>query len=286
MLELAFTTTDGRLWHSVRNPDGSWAATDNMASHIVIPFAVTAVAASSRAAGELDVLYTTSDGELWLATRSAGAWGPVEGLSGITGNIGTIAAITAASCQPSQTQLMLATREGGLWHTIMSAAGGSPEVIGNVKGQIGDPGVVVAVAAAGSAPGIAQFMFATVDGGLWHTIRNADGSWTGLGDVKGQIGDPGPVTSVSAASSAPGVVQFTFTTADGGLWHTIRDANGSWTGLGNVKGQVGDQGAMSAVAAASTTANQAHYLVTLWFRLLIQPREMVGYHGLRPVSSG
>jgi hypothetical protein len=260
-LELAFTTTDGRLWHSVRNPDGSWTATDNMASHIVIPFAVTAVAASSRVAGELDLLYTTADGELWLATRSAGAWGSVEELGGVTGNIGTITAITVASCQPSQTQIMLATREGGLWHTIMYATGGWQPVIGDVKAKIGDPGVVVAVAAASPAPGVAQFMFATVDGGLWHTVRNADGTWTGLGNVKGQIGDPGPVTGVSATSSAPGVVQFMFTTADGGLWHTIRNADGTWTGLGNVKGQIGDQGAMSTVAAASTTANQAQYLI-------------------------
>ena len=29
-----------------------------------------------------------------------------------------------------------------------------------------------------------QYMFATDDGHLWHTLRHADGTWAGLGDVK------------------------------------------------------------------------------------------------------
>jgi hypothetical protein len=260
-VELAFITADARLWHSVRNPDGTWTAADNVASHILIYSAVTAVTAASSAAGQLELIYTTADGGVWQAVRDAsGTWGYPTEDNGIFGNIGTITAIAATSCDPSQAQLMFATHEGGLWHSIQQAGGGWTLPIGDVHGQIGDPGVVVAVAAAAAAPGTSAFMFATADGGLWHTMRNPDGTWTGLGNVKGQIGDPGPVTGVAAAGSAPGVVQFMFTTADGNLWHTIRQANGTWTGLGNVKGQIGDQGAMSIAAAASSTVNQAQFL--------------------------
>ena len=44
-----------------------------------------------------------------------------------------------------------------------------------------------------------QFMFATQDGHLWHTIRNPDGTWTGLGDVQGEFAIPGPVAAVAGA---------------------------------------------------------------------------------------
>jgi len=47
---------------------------------------------------------------------------------------------------------------------------------------------------------------------LWHTLRRADGTWSGLGDVEGQFAIPGPVTAVAAASGAPGETQFIFTT--------------------------------------------------------------------------
>jgi hypothetical protein len=260
-IEMAFVTTDGRLWHTVRNPDGTWAAADNVASHILIVGAVTAVAAASSAAGQLELIYTTANGAIWQAVRSAaGTWGTPENFSPLWGNVGRITALAATSCDPSQTQLMFATREGGLWHSIQQAGGGWTLPLGDVHGQIGNPGVVVAAAAADAAPSTSAFMFATVDGGLWHTMRNPGGAWTGLTNVKGQIGDPGPVVGVTAAGSAPGVVQFMFTTADGNLWHTIRQANGTWTGLGNVKGQIGDQGAMSILAAASSAANQAQFL--------------------------
>ena len=74
---------------------------------------------------------------------------------------------------------------------------------------------------------------------LWHTIRQANGGWTGLGNVNSVFSIPGPVAAVSATSDGvTGETQFMFTTADGHLWHTIRQANGGWTGLGNVNSQL------------------------------------------------
>ena len=96
--------------------------------------------------------------------------------------------------------------------------------------------------------------------GSGAAVGPGSGTWTGLGDVEGQIGNPGVVVAVAAAGAGPGMSQFMFATADGGLWHTIRQANGTWTGLGNVKGQIGDPGAISAVTAASSAAGQAQFL--------------------------
>jgi hypothetical protein len=38
---------------------------------------------------------------------------------------------------------------------------------------------------------------AVTDRGLFHTVRNSDGTWTRMGNVKQVTGDPGPVTRVS-----------------------------------------------------------------------------------------
>ena len=82
---------------------------------------------------------------------------------------------------------------------------------GDVNGQIGNPGPVVAVAAAASGAGDVQFALTTAAGGLFHTIRRATG-WTPAGDIKGQIGNPGRASAIAATSTATGLAQFAFTT--------------------------------------------------------------------------
>lgn len=50
-------------------------------------------------------------------------------------------------------------------------------------------------------------------GHLWHTMRQPNGSWTGLGDVNGQFAIPGPVAAVSSCGDGVnGQTQFMFTT--------------------------------------------------------------------------
>jgi hypothetical protein len=87
-------------------------------------------------------------------------------------------------------------------------------------------------------------------------MRNANGAWTGLGDVNGQFHIPGPVAAVSACGDAVnGQTQFMFTTTDGHLWHTMRNANGAWTGLGDVNGQFHIPGPVAAVSACGDAVN-------------------------------
>src|SRR6266516_2700822 len=93
-------------------------------------------------------------------------------------------------------------------------------------------------------------MFATADGHLWHTLRRADGSWQGLGDVQSPFTIPGPVTVVAAAGDdTAGGTQHIFATTDGHLWHTLRRADGSWQGLGDVQSQFTIPGPVTVVAA-------------------------------------
>jgi hypothetical protein len=262
LAQFIFATTDGGLWHTIRNPDGSWTGLGNVKGQIGDPGAVGAVAAASSSAGLAQFIFATTDGGLWHTIRNPdGSWTRAGDVKVQIGDPGAVGAVAAASSSAGLAQFIFATTDGGLWHTIRNPDGSWTRA-GDVKGQIGNPGIVVAVAAASSAPGEAQFMVATADGGLWHTVRRPDGSWTRAGDVKGQIGNPGSVVAVAAGACAPQDVQFMFATADGGLWHTIRQPDGSWTGAGNVKGQIGNPGAISAVAAASSSAGLAQFLFT------------------------
>jgi hypothetical protein len=98
---------------------------------------------------------------------------------------------------------------------------------------------------------------------LWHTLRTPDGKWSGLGDVQGQFAIPGPVAAVAGAAGAvPGETQWMLTTSDGHLWHTARNPNGTWSGLGDVEGQFAIPGAVATVAAAQGAPGQTQFMMT------------------------
>src|SRR5205807_1238129 len=147
-----------------------------------------------------------------------------------------------------ETQYMFATADGHLWHTLRRADG-SWTVLEDVQSQFTIPGPVTVVAATrNGVAGETQYMFATANGHLWHTIRWASGRWQNLVDVQSQFAIPGPVTVVAATGDGvAGETQYMFATADGHLWHTIRRAD-SWTGLEDVQSQFAIPGPVTAVA--------------------------------------
>jgi hypothetical protein len=95
-------------------------------------------------------------------------------------------------------------------------------------------------------------------GGMWHTIRAADGNWLPFGDVKSQASDPGAFFDVSiAGNDASGELHVVGETdQDGNLWHTIRAADGNWLPFGDVKAATGtDPGYLGFVATAVIGGN-------------------------------
>jgi len=139
------------------------------------------------------------------------------------------------------------------------------------------PDKVAAVAGSGGAPGETQFMFTTEDGHLWHTLRRADGSWTGLGDATAVIGVPAPIVTVAGSGGASGETQYLFSNSGVGLWHSLRRADGSWTGLGDAKAALpvpapfvdGPFGAVAAanVPAANGPSGETQFMFVAYIRL-------------------
>jgi hypothetical protein len=146
------------------------------------------------------------------------------------------------------------TDVGGMWHTIRHADGSWVASFGDVKAQeANDPGYFAAVGCAGVGDEL-HVVGLTDVGGMWHTIRHADGSWVAsFGDVKGQeANDPGYFAAVGCAGVGD-ELHVVGLTHVGGMWHTIRHADGSWVpSFGDVKAQeANDPGHFSMVACAA-----------------------------------
>lgn len=105
-------------------------------------------------------------------------------------------------------------------------------------------------------------MVGVVDGQLWHTIREFDGTWQKqFGHIEAVAGnDPGPFTAVGcAASDEPDLGLQVVGVVDGQLWHTIRRQDGSWQDLRGIQGQESNNpGAFTAVSCANDSGFTLH----------------------------
>ncbi|MBD3919070.1 hypothetical protein H8B09_09915 [Paenibacillus sp. PR3] len=105
-------------------------------------------------------------------------------------------------------------------------------------------------------------------GRLMHTVRNADGSWQPMVDLKAALNIMGPIMSIAGASNDNGDTHFVFVTlwADSGipgeLWHLIRHSDGSWSQPESLSRVFNITIGVSAVAAAAGANGSVHYAFT------------------------
>ncbi len=255
-LHLCGTTgRDQSLWFTMRNQAGTWQPffdAETMTGRIGILEDISVALVNN----DMHVCVTDSSGGLWHSIRffSNAIFTPLGDVKGQTGNPGPIARVSTAQIN-GELHVCAVDTNGNLWHAIRHT--NSWTAFGDVKGQSGNPGAFIDVTAAEVAGelhvvGTTSFFFGS---GIWHVIRHADGSWTKFGDVKAQCGNPGLALQLDAAGVS-GELQLVVTTFTflpvfpGGIMHTVRHADGSWTRFGDVKGQAGDKGATFAVACA------------------------------------
>ena len=100
--------------------------------------------------------------------------------------------------------------------------------IGNVFGQTGNIGNLDEVSATMWNGDLHVVVSQHSTHHLFHTIRFANGSWTGFGDVEAVVGNIGAVGHFSLTTASDGVHLFVSDAAGAHLYHTIRFPNGSW----------------------------------------------------------
>jgi tyrosinase-like protein len=265
-LQLVGLIDGGGMWHTIRYADGSWQRVfgDVKGVESNDPGFFSAVACAG-VNDELQLAGLTDGGGMWHTIRHAdGSWQPFFGdVKGVESNDpGHFSAIGCAGVN-DELQVVGLTDGGGMWHTIRHVDSWQPS-FGDVKGvESNDPGHFSAVACAavgGSTSGGDELhLIALTDaGGMWHTIRRADGSWQpSFGDVKGvESNDPGFFSAVGCAGIG-GDLHVVALTDAGGMWHTIRRADGTWQpSFGDVKGvESNDPGHFSAVACGAVNGD-------------------------------
>ncbi|GKU79030.1 hypothetical protein [Paenibacillus sp. L3-i20] len=194
--------------------------------------------------------------------NSDGSWQPLENLLNRFSIESPILSLAGAKGENGDTHLVFATIWGGpeeigqLWHSIR-LADGSWSGPNNLSQLLEISKGVAAVAAASGPNGTIQFIFTTSDGHLWHTIRESNGNWQPIGDLRKEVKVSGNVVALSGTGGADGATQFVFTTNDGHLWHTIRRANGSWQPLGNLSAELSTKwtGVVTTIAGAEGPSN-------------------------------
>jgi hypothetical protein len=202
-----------------------------------------------------------TDALLWHTIRYPTTWqaffGQIEG--SVTGGPQSFTNVTCGTVDGQSLQVVGVGSDGQLWHTIRNAAGTWQNFFGQIEGAVsGGPPRFTAVACAGTGAGL-QVVGVGSDGQLWHTIRNAAGTgWQNFfGLIEGGVtGGPPRFTDVSCGTVDGQSLQVVGVGSDGQLWHTIRNAAGTWQNFfGLIEGAVsGGPSSFTAVACAGTGA--------------------------------
>jgi hypothetical protein len=127
VLHVCGVTTDGRLMHTVRLPDGTWPAGQDLkdVAGDVGQFVNVGCAVSG---GALDVVGVTQEGRAWQATfQAGGAATPFVDLEALkTGAVGDwlAQACAAESSRPKELQVCGVTADGRLRHTTRTSGDG------------------------------------------------------------------------------------------------------------------------------------------------------------------
>lgn len=137
-LHLSGATWDGRLWHTIRFPNGPWQQFGDVEGQTGDRGTIRDVSCAT-VAGELHLCAVPGDGRLWHTIRFAnGTWQQFGDVEGQTGDRGSIREVSAGEASGAL-HVAATTGDGRLWHTIR-AANGTWQPFGDVEGQTGDRG--------------------------------------------------------------------------------------------------------------------------------------------------
>ena len=257
-LQLVGVGSDGNLWHTIRNAAGGWDGF-GLVEEVAPggPPSFRAVNCAGTGPG-LQVVGVGSDGNLWHTIRSAaGGWtgfGLIKQVA--AGGPHSFIDVSCTGIDGRTLQVIGVGYDGMLWETVRNADLSWAPFVRLESLAAGGPGTFKRVSCAGTGPGL-QVVGVGIDGKLWQILRNSStGKWSGIGLIEAvAAGGPAGFTDVSCSTADGLALQVVGVGNDGNLWHTIRDAAGSWTGFGLIEEVApGGPASFKAIACGETLA--------------------------------
>ena len=192
-IDVCGVTTDGRIWHTARNPLGSWFPFVDVKSNAGNPDPGIIVQVScAQIAGDLYLCAVSDDGHLWITGRSGvtGGWGNFIDVETFAGKGGFFIDVDCVNLH-DELHVIAATDDGRVLHTIRQSTW---PAFYDVKSRgTGDRGPALRVGAGGGILPQANLQLGVItrDGRLWQADRNPDGSWNAFDDVEATAGRRG-----------------------------------------------------------------------------------------------
>ena len=162
-LQVVALESDGQLWHTIRNPDGTWQPFFGLVENEVaggpqgFP-SFFAVSCGSADLESLQVVASGSDGQLWHTIRNPdGTWQPFFGLveNEVAGGPPNFYSVSCGSTDFESLQVVALGSDGQLWHTIRNPDGTWQPFFGLVENEVaGGPVSYQSAACAGTTQGL------------------------------------------------------------------------------------------------------------------------------------
>jgi hypothetical protein len=232
-LMLVGVGTDGELYHSTREFDGSWHPFHALRRGGIAGGPADFYSASCAGIhGVLHLIGQGSDGLLYHTVRFPdGRWRDYFELIDAE-VLGGPSAFSAAACAADGDCLQVVALDvnGQLHHTLREADGNWQQFRGLGRGQLYDaPARFVGISCA-TVGGCLHIVGAGADGRLYHTIRWPDGTWQRyFGVLGGQQYGGAPHFALSVGCARVGhALEVVAIGSDNRLFHATRRPDGSW----------------------------------------------------------
>ncbi|MFD6891720.1 S1 family peptidase [Streptomyces sp. NPDC059957] len=240
----ALVQSGSSLYQGVRVNDGSWTGFEDVqAQGAAGSIGGIRNSAAVGMNGDTHLLAVSNGGGLFHTIRKQdGTWGTFGNVFDVAGHLGNLTSVTAANI--GWDLHVVAVADGKALHTVRNAAGQWTPFRDITSGKVGN------VTAAATAVVRGELQVTTVIGGkAYHTIRQGNGNWLGWGDVAAAAGATGPITSISTVGSGDETHIVIATDNGTRQYHSVRNFDGNWTRLTELKDILGTVTAKSVATA-------------------------------------
>ncbi|MFJ2575311.1 hypothetical protein [Kitasatospora aureofaciens] len=257
------SSTKGQFFHGIRNVDGTWSGLGALGGvGTATQFNGSEEAIAAAPDGSSQVVGIGQDGNVYHTVRySNGSWQPWGALTDASGNKMAASQVSISVGPDNSAQVLAVGADTVLYHAIrhsdgtwtpfqaLTVADGSPMKAGRVSIAVGPDGSAQVLAIGG-------------DGAVYHTVRAADGTWSGFQPLTTNGGGAMQALDVSIAANRDGSAQILVVGGDSKVYHEIRRADGTWTGFTGIDG-VGTPDMSASHAAITITPDGSAQILAI-----------------------